>query len=481
MDKGTDIFSDLGSFFSKNGSDRALNCILGVMRRINIRPGQIGVEKRANCKFTARQVLNLLMVFTLFSVGNASRYPDSPLGKLFHCGKDMFYRFMNDGNVRWRELLYAVSMRLLRRIRRGSESPAGPVCLIADDTDLPKTGMRAELLGKVFSHLMHKCILGHKCLTLMWSDGRSQLMLDFSLHGEEGKVKGKSQGLTAEQRAARRTKDHGGQAVERRVAEYMSKKTDMLAEMVKRAIKRGVRFDYLLVDSWFTTKGLVRFIKNRRAKCHLLGMLKMGANTKYGTKWGEMSAAEIVRALKRGGGHRHNKALNCKCCATEATLDGVPVKLLFFRRGRRGEWKGLLTTDLELGFAQAYRLYARRWTIEVAYKDCKTLLGLGDCQSLHFSAQIASVSLTLMQYNILCTVKRFEAYETIGGLFADATGDTLELSVADRIWETALMVIKDAADLFDADAEKLIQLIVGGNPFIHRLKSICDYANAHAS
>ena len=33
---------------------------------------------------------------------------------------------------------------------------------------------------------------------------------------------------------------------------------------------------------------------------------------------------------------------------------------------------------------------------EVAYKDCKTLLNLGKCQSVHFAAQIASLTLTMM-------------------------------------------------------------------------------------
>ena len=36
-----------------------------------------------------------------------------------------------------------------------------------------------------------------------WSDGRTQFMLDFSLHGEKGKVDGKEQGLTSEQRNGR--------------------------------------------------------------------------------------------------------------------------------------------------------------------------------------------------------------------------------------------------------------------------------------
>ena len=82
-------------------------------------------------------------------------------------------------------------------------------------------------------------------------------------HGEEGKDKQKVQGLTAKQRNARYTEDHEGQAVKERVDEYLMKKTDKAIDMVKYAIKRGIRFDYLLVDSWFTNTKLVRFISSR--------------------------------------------------------------------------------------------------------------------------------------------------------------------------------------------------------------------------
>ena len=51
-----------------------------VMECINIRPEQIGTEKKANCKFTNVQVLNLLMLFPFFVVRNAYRYSGSSLG-----------------------------------------------------------------------------------------------------------------------------------------------------------------------------------------------------------------------------------------------------------------------------------------------------------------------------------------------------------------------------------------------------------------
>ena len=42
-----------------------------VMECINIRPKQIGAEKKENCKFTNVQVLNLLILFPFFVVRNA--------------------------------------------------------------------------------------------------------------------------------------------------------------------------------------------------------------------------------------------------------------------------------------------------------------------------------------------------------------------------------------------------------------------------
>ena len=439
-----------------------------VMECINIRPKQIGTEKKENCKFTNVQVLNLLMLFPFFVVRNAYQYSGSSLSRLFSCEKDMFYRFMNDGNVKWRKLLYAMNLQLLRKISRSTEAPHDkPVCLIIDDTDAPKSGRKSEFVGKIFSHLEHKSILGYKCLTLLLSDGLSQLFLDFSLHGEEGRKPDKKQGLTDKQRNERFSADHTGQCIEERIKEYTMKKTDKAIEMVKYAIKRGIRFDYLLVDSWFTCADFVRLITSRHVKCHLLGMIKLG-KTKYHTQWGDLTANQIIEKLQKKGLTKHNRTLKCTYCTIDVKFAGTTVRLFFSKRGRKGQWNGLLTTDLSLSFLKAYRTYATRWTTEVAYHDCKQLLDFGKCQSVHFSAQIASFTLTMMQYNVLCTVKRFEAYETIGALFRDVTGNTLELSAADRIWELILDTILEIAEMISADASELLSAVIDVNPKFHK-------------
>ena len=472
MSKGTTIISDLRSFFSKSENNRALDCIMRVMDHINIRSSEIGAEKRANCKFTNLQVLHLLILFPFFSVRNAYRYSGSALSRLFTCEKDMFYRFMNDGHIMWRQLLYAVNRRLIRKIQRESTATGKkPVCLIIDDTDAPKTGKTGEMLGKIFSHLQHKSILGYKCLTLLMSDGVSQLMLDFSLHGEDGKNPDRKQGLTQKERDARFTENHDGQTVAERVAEYGQDKVSCAIEMVKHAIKKGIRFDYLLCDSWFTCAAFVKLITSRHIKCHLLGMAKMG-KTKYHTEYGDLNAKQLVKLLQKKGLTKHNATLRCTFCQIDARFAGTTVRLFFSKRGRNGQWNVLLTTDTSLTFLKAYRIYAMRWATEVAYGDCKRLLNLGKCQSVHFSAQIASFTITMIQYNILCTIKRFEDYETLGELFAQVTDDTLELSVTDRIWELILDVILDIAEMISADASELLSAVVDGNPKFHKLYNL---------
>ena len=98
----------------------------------------------------------------------------------------------------------------------------------------------------------------------------------------------------------------------------------------------------------------------------------------------------------------------------------------------------LLTTDLKLRFMRAYEIYAMRWSIEVFFSDSKRLLGLADCSSRNFSAHIAHVSLVIIRYNILASIKRTLDYDTIGGLFGDMYLGVHELTVIEKMWAIIL-------------------------------------------
>jgi hypothetical protein len=61
-------------------------------------------------------------------------------------------------------------------------------------------------------------------------------------------------------------------------------------------------------------------------------------------------------------------------------------------------------------------------------------------------------------------VKRFESYQTIGGLFNQTLSGTLELSVTSKIWALLLETIVEIAELLSADVDDNIAAIVQNNP-----------------
>jgi len=475
MSKDTLIFSELQEFFLQNAEHKAINRITNVMNSLILHRNKIEIEKADNCKFTSLQILQLLILFPFFQVKDAYSYSTSALGNYFRLEKDTFYRFLRNDSIDWRNILYLINSQLINRLvcRCDNKKNQKPVCLVVDDTDLEKTGKRMELIGRIHSHVKNISILGFKGLFLARTDGKTQTILDFSLHGEDGKNPNKPQGMTKEQISKRYTRSRiEGSNGQKRVDEYHIDKQTKLRDMVKNAIKKGIRFDYLLVDSWFTCKDLVHFIKRRHISCHFLGMIKMG-NTRYSTKkYGSLSAKGCIDKLKRiKDGIKYSRKLHCYYGEIEVTLDNMPVKLFFCKRGKHGNWNGLLTTNTKLNFFQAYEIYAMRWCIEVCFSEMKGLLNLGKCQARNFTEQIASISITVLQYNILGFVKRFDSYETIGGLFGDITSGTKELSIVDKIWLLIIEVVTSIAEEVSADYDELIKSAINGSAHLKLLFS----------
>ena len=443
------------------------------MERLVIQAKTVGPVKNPNCKFTFVQLVRLLILQPFFSAKTPADYADSALGKLFTCKKDSFYRLMDDGRIDWRRIGYSISRQLMGLISRRADAKGCTRCVIIDDTDLPKRGMKAEGLGKVFSHIAMKRILGYKAMFLCYTDGKTQMMLDATIQAETGKDADKPQGLTKKQKAAQYRKERGeDEKVNVRKEEMLQSKIANAIKMLRRAIIEGIRFDYLLVDSWFPCAELLQFIHSRHFKCNLIGMIKMG-KTKYETALGKLSAPDIIKRLEKAKATKRNRSIGYTCASIKAKYAGMDVQLFFYKKGN-GSWNALITTDMGIDAKRAFELYARRWCIEVAHKEMKGLLNLGKCQCVDFAGQIAALSLCMIQYNILGTVKRFESYETIGGLFAELTGETVELTVIQRIWGLIIKVINVIAEVFSCDPFELTESIINNNCEIKAVKQAID-------
>jgi len=285
------------------------------------------------------------------------------------------------------------------------------------------------------------------------------MLLDFALVGEEGK-KG-NYGLKQKQLDARFSKEHAeGSHTAERIKEYNQSKIALMIEMIRRIIKRKIHFDYVLADSWFACAEVILFITSRHVRCHYLGMIKMG-KTKYTYKGKEYTANQLVSLFdKPKKGRNYSRRLGCYYITVDVTFAGRNVRLFFCKRDKWGKWNGLITTNRKLDFFEAYRIYSRRWSLEVVFKESKGNLGLGKYQMRNFSSQVAMTAITAMQYNILSTAKRFSDYETIGGLFMDATKGSVELTLAERIWDMILEIVREIAECFNIEDEQILDMLV---------------------
>lgn len=476
MNKDRQIVSELRNFFTESGCGLGTQRIMNVLGTINITERQMAFEKKPNCKFTCAQVIQMMILFPFFSVKNVANYIGSSLHPLFDCHKDIFYRVLSNERIDWRHILRYVNKKLAANIaaRSDARNSEYPTCMIVDDTDMPKTGRKGEMLGRVFSHVDNRgSILGHKGLFLCRTDGRTQMLIDFTLLGEEGRVSSRPQGLSKKDIEARFKKVRDAESkVEKRKEEYFQDKISSMKKMLNNASIEHLGFDYLLVDSWFTCKEVVNYIRRKGSKSHLLGMIKMG-KTKYTVAGEDMTARAIASAMVRKKAVKYSRAHKFYCFETDAIFAGKAVKLFFYRFGRKGEWKALLSTDTSLTPYKAYQIYSMRWSIEVSFHECKSLLKLGKCQCRDFGSQIASISLNILQYNLLSYVKRFESYETIGGLFREITAQTVELSVTEKIWGLIQQLVSAIADFFSADFDEILTNIIYENK---QLKAIMRVA-----
>ena len=353
--------------------------------------------------------------------------------QLFYKGeKDSLYDILRNPNTNWRRLLINFAKCFIKKAHKKWKIN-NATFFIADDSDLEKTTSFFEGLSKVFNHVTRRHVFAYKVLTLGYSDGKSFVPLDFSLHNEKGKKK--NFGLTKKQRKTQYKKQRSTSSCgAKRKKEMRIKKGKNLIQMIKRSVKHGILAKYLLTDSWFMSENLISEVRKiKKGAIHIISMCRMDKR-KYLYE-GELYNAKDLLKNKKLDRKNIKRSKKHKLYYIEVTTEykGFKVKLFFIRLSKRSKWRLLVTTDISLTFTETFEFYANRWAIEVFFKESKQFLGLGKNQSRDFDAQIAATTISFIQYTILALYKRSEKYETIGGLYRNTKNDITEQLFTDKI------------------------------------------------
>ena len=461
--KSTKVFSETSSFFTS--SEKGIYRIMELYRSLKLSKLKIGIDQVPQATFVKSDLLLGLLLFPIYSIKNVRGYCSHALSNSLEARKNTFYRFKNDCRINWRFILNSCNRILFRQISTTKTHQDDMVqCLIIDDTDFEKCTYKTEHVGKIWSHVKHSRFFGFKGLFLGYWDGKSFFSLDFSLHKEKGKNKKRPYGLTPKQKKKQFSKDRQKNSFgNKREQELVTDKISNAIKMVKNAINQNIDVDYLLMDSWFFCEAFLKLISSLKRKVDIVGMVKM-AKAKYTYQDKDYTAKELAQLLKRKKKVKWIKTLKFYSAEIEVEYKSTPLKLFLCKTSKHGKWHLLASTNIKHGILKAYEIYSIRWSIEVFFKESKQYFGLGKSQSQDFDAQIADISIAMIEYNVFSLAKRFESYETIGGLFEHVKDQGMELTISLRIWGFILELLQIIAELIDGDFNELIINIMKNKP-----------------
>jgi len=447
---------EIKAVFDKNNTDVSLTIFdLFASFRLQKLMFQCGVTKYRG--YNIVEIMMVLLLFPILMVTTVRGFIHSRF-TLTDARKDTFFRLINNENINWRKLLYAVA-KVFRSSAKTPDNPQSPVCGIVDDTMIEKTGRRIERIGKVFDHIGHRYVLGFRCLLYSFWDGTSIYPLDFSLHAEKGKNKKRPFGLTKKQLKQRYRKDRSPKSPgSKRIAELNQDKITTALKMIKRAARQGFVPQYILTDCWFASDKFIATIRRiRNGAIHFLGMVRQDKRS-YLYDGKKYNAKQLRQTLKAQA--KYCRKIRSTYIEVVVEYKSVGrVKLFFSRFSHRSKWQLILTTDLNLRYIKAIETYSIRWGIEVLFKECKQHLNLGKCQSNDFDAQIAETTLSFMLFSMLSFHKRVTSYETLGGLFKELSADMAEATIAQRLWCIFYQLQVIVADKLGIDPEELFTLL----------------------
>ena len=351
--------------------------------------------------------------------------------------KDVYYRLLKNSSYNWRKLLSLSSLKIIKLLHKVQKSSSVKV-LILDDTVEGKTGKQIEgSRSSLWSNKEKRTIKGINVVSLNYSDGLSNIMLDFAI----------SMGKFAKVEVAEFTQkiDVRTTAYKRRV-EITNGKSKIAIDMVQRAITSGIQADYLLVDSWYSKPIFIKEMNDLGLKV----ITRIANNNKI---WNFMDKEKTLDAiyskyknLKKSQNGTYGKKIKFKYFSVIVEHKNAgKLKIVFLKT--KEKLIPIVSTDLEITDDEIIEIYKRRWDIEQGYKELRQHFGFGQEENRIYEALIARITLSFFTYNIVSYINRMSNEpKTIGGLFKDLECELATLAIA---MQTFIAILDEVAKIDD--------------------------------
>ena len=368
-------------------------------------------------------------------------------------GKDVLYDTMNREDLNWRKCHELIAYKAVKSFRKDIKK-----AFVVDDSVVQRFGKKMPGISSHFDHTTGRHMMGQQVLTLGLSCEDGFVPLDNELFTSQTKV----------QAIIESFKDGRSTVAKRHRVAVNQTKPEMVASMIRRALRAGIQGHYLLADAWFGSKAIIRLCQETA----LIALLRMKkSKLKYRVSeytHGETIKREMdVKALYKHNVRKQWKKIpgqryQAKVIDVELNLaltdkeeaQWISVRLLFVRGADqetkaqvgKHDWAVFLCTDTGLTATEILETYAMRWAIEVYFKEAKQHLGLLKEQSNHYAAYIASIHLTAIRFCLLVMGKQTQGCENIIQIRKSLCSNSANISFAAELWQVFRAIITGALD-----------------------------------
>ena len=392
-----------------------------------------------NCGISAFEVFQFLLLL-VFQGKNLFRFLNSK-HKDQAVSKNTYYRFLNEPSYNWGKFLLLLAVKVTTAFNLLTR-PERVNVLILDDSVIKRNRSKSvELLARVYDHVEHKCQKGFTLLTLGWSDGYSFIPTGFNMLSSANKSNRYNEISDAI--------DHRSNGYRIR-KESMMHKTDAAIQLIENALNAGIKAQYVLMDTWFTTEPMIGAILN--TGLDVIGMVKQ-LKQRYTYNGKQYKLQELKKFVCFNG------ARNIFGSLIVTTKTGIPVKIVFVRnRNKKSECLYILSTDTSLTDAEIVRIYGNRWSIECFFKSSKSFLKLGtEFQSHNYGAMVSHTTIVFTRYIILEWIRRNQNdQKTYGELFYMFCDDIQDMDLTNALQSLMALFVEHISNL-SADITSVIK------------------------
>ena len=268
--------------------------------------------------------------------------------------------------------------------------------LSIDDTIIEKSGKHMDHVGKLYDHVTGRYVYGHNYVFSYYSSSQDNLPLDFETYLKEDQC-------------------------EDNPDLFYRTKYQIAITLVEKALVT-LSNPTILIDSWYTSKGFLRFLNNRG----LTWVAPLKSNRVVAFKDKKQNMKELFKLISGEAWQRLPKGVKRNqmkfYISVQVYMKSVgPIQLVFLKRRKNGtKYEVIATNDIKMNPAEVIINYNQRWKIEVFFRDSKQHLGMGDYQMRKHKGVVRHLHLVMHAYTILKNTtsellkKVFQGTHTVG-------------------------------------------------------------------